>query len=261
MGFNIIRVAIRTKRQFSQEVENEWWRCKESSKLRQFENVHLNQDCFIIGNGPSLNKIGIEKLNDYYTFGLNKIFLIQQKIDLSFHYYVAVNRLVVEQSINEINKITCPKFISYTAGKDFFKGDKNSYFVKSGRGTFFQKDITQPLSEGHTVTYVALQIAYFMGFKNVYLVGVDHSFKQVGQPNSVEKLENDDPNHFSPDYFRGMNWNLADLFNSEISYFLAKKYYFEDNRNVFDATTGGKLDIFPKISFEEALQKAKKKSA
>ena len=48
--------------------------------------------------------------------------------------------------------------------------------------------MTDEFSEGYTVTYYALQLAFAMGFQNVFLVGVDHSFKQTGKPNEKQRM-------------------------------------------------------------------------
>jgi hypothetical protein len=123
----------------------------------------------------------------------------------------------------------------------------------------FYKDIRKPIAEGFTVTFVAMQLAYFMGFKRVFLVGVDHSFKQSGKPNEQQRLDADDQNHFDPTYFQGQNWNLADLEGSEVSFAMAQYYYHQDGREILDATVDGKLMVFPKISFEKACLIAKKR--
>jgi hypothetical protein len=106
--------------------------------------------------------------------------------------------------------------------------------------------------QGATVTFVALQLAYHLGFKQVILVGVDHSFRTPGKAHSEVVSQGDDPNHFSPDYFgKGFRWNLPDLETSEIAYHLAKRAFEADGRMVLDATIGGKLTVFPKVNYRE----------
>ena len=51
-----------------------------------------------------------------------------------------------------------------------------------------------------------------MGFSEVYLIGVDHSFDTKGKANQTVVSTGDDPNHFSPEYFgKGFRWQLPDL--------------------------------------------------
>jgi hypothetical protein len=237
------------------------WYFKYSHNLKQFKNIHQHESCFIIGNGPSLNKINLSILKDYHTFGLNKIYLMFNKVDINLTYHVAVNRLVIEQSIKEFESLSCPSFLSYKASREIIRPLNHIYFVATRPSITpsFYTNIEQGLNEGYTVTYAAMQIAFYMGFKQVFLIGVDHNFYAPGNPNEKQLLKGDDPNHFSPDYFGNKEWHLPDLEGSEISYNLAKFQFNRNNRQIFDATVDGHLNIFPKLTYEEALAMCNKK--
>lgn len=237
------------------------WYKSDRDALKKYKDIHKGEDCFIVGNGPSLNKTDLTLLSDYHVFGLNKIQLIfeKQKFDLSYH--VTVNKYVIEQIDKELNDnaFNCPSFISYTYSRNRkYKNPLVNKILTNGRWSFYHS-ILEPISEGYTVTYVAMQIAFYMGFKNVFLVGVDHSFQQKGKANELQKFEGDDNNHFHPDYFKGQQWQLADLEGSEASFALAKHQFHFDGRNIIDATVDGKLTIFEKMKYEDALKLAKKK--
>lgn len=235
------------------------WRRKYAKKLHQFKDIHKGEDCFIIGNGPSLNKMDLSPLADYHTFGLNKIFLIEDRVDLNLSYMVSVNGHVIEQSKKEFENLKCPLFLSHTASHGVIDDKPHIHRLHTLNTWSFYEDLAQPICEGFTVTYVAMQIAYYMGFERVFIIGVDHSFKQTGKSNEAQVYEGDDENHFHPDYFKGQKWQLADVYGSECSFHLANYHYKKEDRMILDATVGGKLDVFPKIDFEKALQVAKKK--
>ena len=63
-------------------------------------------------------------------------------------------------------------------------------------------------------------------------------------------------NHFDPNYFSNMKWGLPNLDASEVGFRLAREAFEKDGRNVLDATINGKLQVFPKISVEEAKKLA-----
>ena len=110
-------------------------------------------------------------------------------------------------------------------------------------------DITDYIHEGWTVTHAALQVIYFMGFKQVNIIGMDHHFSQfkVGRENQTSVIEGDDLDHFHPDYFgNGKEWDFPDLENSEISYQAALDAYRQDGREIIDYSIGGLCKIFPK---------------
>ena len=230
------------------------WYFKHSSSLAKFHNIHKGEKCFIIGNGPSLNRMDLSLLEDIKKFGLNKIYLLFDRVDLNLSYHVAVNPFVISQAHKEIDHLECASFVSYLPSKELLKSSIHvNYIFTEGGARFFQEDITGLISEGSTVTYVALQIAYYMGFQEVFLIGVDHNFTCSGEPNEEQHLKGKDPNHFDEGYFQGMDWHLPDLASSEMAYCLARYYYTRHGRKIYDATVGGKLDVFPKISYEDAI--------
>lgn len=257
-GMNLLE-----KEGFSKKWNEAWdyfnWRRNYAPRLRKFKDIHKGEDCFILGNGPSLNRMDLAPLSKYHTFGQNKIFLIFDKVDLNLSYLVSVNPLVIEQSAREFENMSCPVFLSYTASKGVVAEKSHIQRLHTLNIWSFYEDISQPICEGNTVTFVSMQIAYYMGFRRVFLIGVDHSFKQSGASHEVQTYEGDDENHFHPDYFKGQQWQLADVYGSEVSYNLANYFYQKDGRQIFDATLGGKLEVFPKIPFEKALEIAKKK--
>jgi hypothetical protein len=109
--------------------------------------------------------------------------------------------------------------------------------------------------EGATVTFVALQLAYYMGFKEIYLVGVDHKFTSNGEPHQVITSLENDMNHFSPNYFGpGFRWQLPDLEASEYAYELAKKQFEKNYRKIMDATIDGNLNVFPKVDYNSLFE-------
>jgi len=213
------------------------WHLNHSSGLVKFKDIHKGEKCFIIGNGPSLNKMDLSLLGDIEKFGLNKIHLLFNRVNLDLSYHVAVNPFVISQSHEEFNRLECESFVSYLPSRGLFNNAEHVNFIFTEGGVrFFQEDITGVTSEGGTVTYVALQLAYYMGFQEVFLIGVDHNFVCNGKPNEEQHLEGKDPNHFDESYFQGMDWHLPDLASSEMAYCLARYHYTRSGRKIFDAT-------------------------
>jgi ubiquinone/menaquinone biosynthesis C-methylase UbiE len=222
-------------------------------RLAAYKDRHAGQHCVIIGNGPSLNQMDLSFLKKEITFGTNRIYLGFEKWDFTPTYYVSVNPLVLEQSAAEISKINAPKFISHH-GLPFLTDSDQLMFLASLDSPCFSRDPRQGVWEGYTVTYVTMQLAYFMGFEQVILIGVDHSFTAPGQPNQEVVSGGTDPNHFHPDYFgKGVRWHLPDLQNSEVAYRMAKYAFNAEERTILDATVGGKLTIFPKVDYRQTF--------
>lgn len=223
--------------------------------IQLYKNRHLGERCVLICNGPSLNKMDFSLIRNETCIGCNKIFLGFKKFLIYPKYFVAVNEKVLRQSEHAINGLTCVKFLSNRC-PGLFLNDSLTHIVGTMRPSLrFSKDIEQGIHEGWTVTYAALQIAYYLGFKKVVLIGMDHRFNYSGAPNEASILHGDDPNHFSNAYFGGgQEWDNPDLVSSEKSYRIARKIYEEDGREIVDATIEGACDIFKKMTLKESLQ-------
>lgn len=221
--------------------------------LQRFHDKYKGKRCFIIGNGPSLKKTDLGLLRNEYTFGLNRIYLNFKNMGFKTNFLVTINELLISQCAREIDGLSLTKFISYR-GRKYLKDNKNTNFIKTHGIPSFSKDLTQGVYEGGTVTYVAMQIAYYMGFSEVVLIGVDHNFQTKGVPNSEVYQKGDDPNHFDPKYFKGMRWQLPDLRTSELAYSLAKYSFENEGREIVDATVGGRLNIFRKVNYRQIFR-------
>jgi hypothetical protein len=213
-----------------------------------FPDRHAGETAIVIGNGPSLRNVPLDFLKRYASFGTNRIYLLP---DFTATYYCSVNPLVIEQSAAEINAYGAQaKFI---ADSEAHRIPGCYQLISTGNRTFSYNPAAY-IFEGHTVTYVCLQLAFHMGFDTVLLVGVDHKFKMDGPPNSETEWQGDDPNHFSPDYFRGTRWNNPDLRNSEIAYKLARKAFEDAGRRIINLTDGSALDVFERGTVAEWLK-------
>lgn len=223
------------------------------NQLSGFRNIHRGERCFILANGPSLRKMDLSLLDGEITFGLNRIYLLADERGFSPTYYVCINELVLDQFHDDIKILTMPKFLNWNrrALLDPQRRDVHYLRIKLGLKDHFSDDISQPITSGGTVTYVALQIAYYMGFETVILIGLDHSYRAKGIPNrAVVRHQEEDQDHFHPDYFpKGSMWQPPDLIRSEIAYQLARDAFEHKGREIIDATDGGKCQIFQKGKF------------
>jgi hypothetical protein len=238
-------------------IEHQDRRYRESMRrLRTYRNRHAGKRCFVVGNGPSLNRTDLSLLRDEFSFGTNRIYLAFDKLDFRPSYYVCANDLVVEQCAADIERLTMPKFIGWHNRDSIrFTHDMIFLWTRGGLRSWFFTDLTEGCWEGSTVTMVCIQLAYYMGFSEVILVGVDHSYQFSGDPHAEVTSSGDDPNHFAANYFgKGFRWHLPDLEGSELSYRVANFMFKQSGRRIVDATIGGKLEVFEKVRYEQLFQ-------
>lgn len=226
-------------------------------RIRVYRDKYVGRKAVILCNGPSLLKVDFEQLSssNVFVFGLNKINLIFDKTNLRPDFIVAVNPLVIEQNRDFYNQTDLPLFLSSIGTKKGIHFRKNSVYLHSSSIPAFSRDCSFSINEGHTVTFVALQLAFHMGFSEVALVGADHNFKTKGPANKLVISEQIDLDHFDPNYFAdGTKWHLPDLFESEIWFGRARNVFEAFGRKVFNATDGGKLEVFDRVTLEQFLK-------
>lgn len=220
------------------------------TRLATLRDAYRGRRCFVIGNGPSIAKMDLAPLRDEFTFGLNRGYLLFDRIGGPTTFLVAVNQHVIEQFGRDMVDTPSLKIFPWQL-RSMIPARKDTVLVRSTQGPRFCRDVRREgVWEGATVTYVALQLAYHMGFSEVVLIGVDHSFVSTGKPHTLVTSAESDQNHFDPGYFGpGVRWQLPDLETSELAYKLANDAFRADGRRIVDATIGGKLAVFPKVDY------------
>jgi len=197
----------------------------------------MNDECYVLGNGPSLAKIDNLILDSLPTFGSNRIYLKYVPT-----YYCCINPTEARKYPKEIEVMESTKFVT---NKVPIKGCTP---LKSTNSVQFSTNPYWAVQEGYSVTYVLLQLAFFFGFRTVYLLGVDHHYEDYkGKPNQLIKWRGKDPNHFTEDYLNDNDeWNCPDLKKSEFYYRIAKQVFEGSGRKIINLTENSELDVFEK---------------
>lgn len=221
------------------------------NRLKRFKQIHKEERCFIIANGPSLKKIDFSLLKDEFTFGMNRIYLMEQVNGFKPKYLACIDRKSqLLQFTDDYNRQTNISFYEWNL-RDLFDKKENIIFVK---GKFSPRFSTNPavsrLGNGRSVTYACMQLAYYMGFKEVYLIGKDHGYNTTEKAGSGIKSTGNEGNHFIKGYYKkGQNWDAPDYKSEEYAYKLARRAFEKDERVILDATIEGKLNVFEKVDF------------
>jgi len=234
------------------------WRLRSIQKLRSYHNKYRGERCVVIGNGPSLRKMDLSPLQQEITFGMNRVYLAFEEWGFSTSFLVSVNELVIEQCKEDFHDLRMPKFFSWHSRDTLYPQgppDPQTHFLfTTYTGPTFTEHAACRMWEGATVTYVCLQLAFFMGFETVILIGVDHHFESRGKANQMVISQGADRNHFLSNYFgKGFRWQLPDLKTSEAAYRMAREAFQQDDRKIIDATLDGQLTVFPKADFNSLL--------
>ena len=235
-------------------------------KVAALKGKHEGQRCFIIGNGPSLKIEDLDKLKDEITFACNKIYLAFDQTTWRPTYYSVLDVLVAENNRSAINELKLCKVFREDV-RPYFNDADDIIWLNSLKMPFLDGDYQGKFSinalegvyGGWTVIYPQIQLAFYLGIKEIYLIGVDFSFdvpKSTGRTcRSGEILEHQgESNHFHPEYRQpGEAWTIP-LLDLQYKAFLAANKTFEKYGGyIFNASRKTALDIFPLVDFDDVI--------
>lgn len=231
-----------------------------TDNIKHWENSYDGQRCFIIGNGPSLNLVDLSLLKNEITFGVNAIYKKTREHDFlpTFHvvedYLVAADRCDEIISLNGTTKFTGNHLNDLLKDESFIHLNTSFNYGDYRNFPDFSTNVARKIYVGGTVTYLCMQLAYYMGFSKVVLVGFDHSYtipENHKVDGTVITSVGSDPNHFDGSYFGyGKKWHLPMVERMEIAYQKAKKVFENDQRSIINATPGGNLEVFERVTYE-----------
>ena len=119
----------------------------------------------------------------------------------------------------------------------------------------FQLDCSNAVYNGGTVTISAIQLAAHMGYRNIYILGVDHNFDNVIDENGNTVINKDVKNYFCDNYDNDLqDYVVHNLGRTTKGYYAIQEFYSKHGVNIYNATRTTKLEAFPKISFEKAVE-------
>ncbi len=237
--------------------------CGKARNFRVFQNVHKGYRAFVIGNGPSLKTPDLDKLKNELTFSSNKIYLAFDETDWRPNYYAVEDKLVMLQNFDKIRDLTgFAKFFPSNFDRWFSRIPDAIYFdleVKffyPGRPEF-SFNAEERICWGSTITYSLIQLACYMGIREIYLIGVDHDFT-IPEERSFEDenilISQDECNHFHPDYRKpGEKWFVPNLEVGIKSYEAARDAMASIGGAIYNATRGGKLEVFERVDFDKIM--------
>tara|TARA_B100001248_G_scaffold262690_1_gene260947 strand:- start:735 stop:1568 length:834 start_codon:yes stop_codon:yes gene_type:complete len=231
-------------------------------KLLSMRNSHKNQECYVIGNGPSLNEIDLNLLKDKITIACNSFYLKHNELDFLPTYYTVEDPLPAVDNKLEINKIKgVNKIIPYDLRNIITPSDDVTYinFLRSymrpsnKKFPLFSRDVENKIYWGGTVVYMNIQLACFLGCNPIYLIGVDLNYKipkNIKRDGHILTSVEDDPNHFHPGYFgKGKKWHLPKVDLMQRSFSKAYQNLKDIDVKLINATKGGNLIEVPRADF------------
>lgn len=246
-GWNEEKFSNKTLNLFEYASNNPLYR---NEKLLRFKGSNKAQrSCFIVATGPSLRLEDLHTLakNNIFCFGVNSIHKIGG--EWVADAYIATDSDFINSNMCSIENYECGlKFIGDACKEYWTKEREDSYKIHvaaAGGGIDFSEEVEQKLYCGYrgqgTVTYVCIQLAVYMGFSEIYLLGVDCNYV-MGSKN----------NHFIADEKEDNRNHREDSMIKAYEY--AKKYADSHGVKIYNATRGGMLEVFERVDFDSLFE-------
>ena len=237
-----LKFILNKKQRINRNSNNEY------KKIQVFKNKHLGERCFILATGPSLTKEDVRRLKYEYTFGMNSICLLFSELGWETTYYGVQDLGVFRKLVDKYQDFKNTVFFVGDGIPDLERKKTKSIpfainyldhkFSYKQLNTKFSLDVLKQVYDGYTITYSLIQIAVYMGFKEIYLLGNDCSY-----PKEVEKQHFMDFGHYDSSTLTARERILY-------AYQYAKDFLADSDVKIFNATRGGALEIFPRVDFD-----------
>ena len=222
-------------------------------RIMVYKDKFKGKKAWLIGNGKSVRKEDLELLRDEVTFGFNRIHLAYDDMDFRPTYLVSGDQQVINDFGNEIVSNNKHVFFAQDVPCDI----KEAIWLRQINMSppLFSLNPEYYVTPGGSSVYVAMQLAYYMGFESLYFYGADFSFDYEITNNPLVTTEKamGDGNHFIENYRNNKKW-VPPYYRSIARSFLNAKCMFNNRGGeITNVTYGGKLHIFPRMEFTNSI--------
>lgn len=231
-------------------------RSKNNNKIRNLKNKFKDERCFIIATGPSLTVDDVNKLKNEHTIGVNSIFRLYDKIDWRPEYYMILDAGLCDNyqkngylKLNDFAKEGCflnsvCKYRSKSNNIIYLHTNWLKHVYKYGNTEFkYCQDLVFGLYDFYSVTHAAIQVAIYMGFKEIYFIGVDNNY--MGSKTHFVETKGDD----TFDYQLALKTQTC----MDAGYEEIRKIADARGVKVYNATRGGKVKAFDRVNLDDII--------
>ncbi len=240
-----------------------------SRLLRSYHNKHKGERCFLIGNGPSLRISDLEGLqkNGEITFGCNLVTKVFGETSWRPDYYFLIDRICAKFQSEEINEAIrdIPLFTNITTYNIFREKPSNPvilYNIAKPKYKVKRSPLAYYIPSGSTVMSLMIEMAVYMGFSEIYLVGCDCTSTFSGNTHFIQgytddKLKARDAKKIIDRMRRigieGDDYEKYFLDGSLNAYALLKEHARKRGVTIYNATRGGALEIYERVDIDRFL--------
>jgi glycosyltransferase involved in cell wall biosynthesis len=226
-------------------------------EILKLKNLYLNKGrLFIIGNAPSINDMDLSPLNKEHTFTVSRGYMLKSKGLQHATFYCICDKHSYQNYGNEIDLDFADYFFAstWTGWKrkcnNLYTFDVSSTSNGIKEYNKLQFDISKPIITGRTVVLEALQIAVYLGFKEIYFIGVDLNFATPERHFYKSNERENDEKHI-----KWANENTQAMIEN---FRIADRILRRKNIRIFNAGIEGNLNSIERVEYSSLFEKDKK---
>lgn len=234
---------------------------RNNERLLALKDIHAGRRAFIIGNGPSLRIEDLGRLKNEITFASNRIYLAFDQTDWRPTYYSICDIVVARENHDAILALDLTKIFANSV-RPVLIDDPNGIFVnpKPAKDDAFPPegwDLLRGTNAGHSVANLAIKIAFWMGIRELYAIGMDHNFVvpetrtgEIVAENEVIVSEGE-RNHFHAGYRKkGEKWTMPKLDVMAEEFKKSREVLEAHGGFVKNASRFTKLEAWDRVDFD-----------
>lgn len=239
---------------------------------RRFKGIHKKNRLFVLCSGPSIQKMDLTVLKNEITMAVHSFYLHKDISVIQPAYYCNAQWEYNEKTTEKVAEAYL-KDLKKTVGKSqyffsihekeiidriqVFTPEEIHYYCYGKVSSLYEEvDLCRGIMPVHSVPVICIQLAIYMGFKEIYLLGTEHDFlatkkyayfydrKQsvTGNTDITTDADSNLTMHFSD--------ALADAYALWENYKVVKRIAEKNDIRIYNATLGGALDLFPRVDFD-----------
>lgn len=240
---------------------------------RQLHNRHVGERCFILCNGPSVKEQDIRPLRGEIVFSVSNGYRHPdyQYIRPKYHCVPQITYATLppektiewfkemDQSIGDAEIFLDRQEWPLIQQHNLFAG-RTAHVVCMGKNYFPTNtgipDLAGIIPRVQTVPIMVLMIAMYIGFREIYLLGVDHDwFIKKEYKYFFENISNE-PTLTREGVLKTTLWDELPVVTKVWAHYRAIKQISQANGvRIYNATHGGMLDEFERIRLEDVLKR------
>lgn len=226
---------------------------KYKEKILSMKNSSNTKRCFIVGSGPSLTMEQLDKISKEDSFGANRIYKVFENTKWRPNYYIIQDPYDPTPRENYERLKVDNLFVSDYYWRENGMNNKNAICyrtkrtLKQKRSLPFSSNIEKYIQVAGTVTYTMIQMAVYFGYKEIYLIGMDHYYANITNDKGEFVKKSNIKSHVFED--EKPSEVVANISYMEDAYRSAKSYCEKNNVKIYNATLGGYLEVFDRVDF------------